>query len=56
VTLHLKLPNVSFTKEVDDATLIFFSAPVHDDLAKFEGKWVNQFPSEFIIVAKDTLA
>jgi len=53
---YLTLPNIEFTKELEDCDLIFFNASLQDELSRFYGKWINQFPSEVTIVAKDNLA
>lgn len=39
VTLNLKLPYVSFTLDLDEADIVFFSAGIHDDINHYIGKY-----------------
>lgn len=65
VTLNLKLPYVSFTLDLEEADLVFFSAGIHDDITNYIGKYyklnylgkfINQFPHEYALISKERLA
>lgn len=57
VTKNLTLPYVSFTLDLDEANLVFFSAGVHDDInEKYADKFINQYPHEYAIISKEKLA
>ncbi|CAD8093778.1 unnamed protein product [Paramecium sonneborni] len=57
ITKNLTLPYVSFTLDLDEANLVFFSAGVHDDInQKYADKFINQYPHEYAIISKEKLA
>lgn len=53
---NVTLKNVEFTKNLEESDVIYFTSAIHDNVALFEGKWINQFPNEIILVSKDNLA
>lgn len=41
VTKNLTLPYVSFTLDLEEANLVFFSTGIHDEINTYLGKFIN---------------